>query len=115
MTANTNQNLHTPSQNTEVVSGYLLKITSMKIRENGIEYFFQPLGKTVTIASLENITKKDLIFSQAYIRHSQKSILLPTNMIAPRVYKNLLKREESQLEQLYKEGDYLAEVIQIHN
>ena len=115
MTADTNQNLPTQSQNTEVGIGYLLKVTSMKIRENGIEYFFQPLGKTVTVASLDNIKKKDLIFSQAYIRASQRSIQLPTNMTAPKVYENQLKREESVLEEIYNEGDFFAEVIQIHN
>lgn len=111
----TSQNSIMQSPNTEADIGYLLKITKVKIRQNGIEYYFNPLGKTVIVSALENIKTKDLTFSMTYIRAHQKSILLPTNMIAPQVYANQLKKEEMKLKDIYNEGEEFAQVIQILN
>lgn len=111
----TNQNFNTQSENTEVGIGYLLKVNQMKIRENGIEYFFHPLGKTVVVAPLLNIKNRDLTFSLSYIRASQSSILLPTNTLAPATYRSRLKNDEIELKEIYNVGDYFAEVILILN
>ena len=108
-----NQNIHMQSQNTEVGLNYLLKITKMKIKPNGIQYFFHPLGKMCTIASLPNIVEKDLIFSMSCIEPAQTSILLPTNLIVPQVYLNRIKNEENLIQEIYKEGENFAKVIQI--
>lgn len=100
-------------QNTEVGIGFLLKVKEMKIKENGILYYFEPLEKTVVVASLSDVSTKDLIFSVARIKAYQDSILVPTNMTIPKIFENLLKKEEKRLEQIYNPGDYFAEVIQI--
>lgn len=111
----TNQNFNTQSENTEVGIGYLLKVNQMKIHENGVELFFNPLGKTVIVAALENITKKDLVYSLAYIHASQKSILLPTNLYAAATYRSRLKNDEKEIKELYNPGEYFAKVILILN
>lgn len=110
-----NQNLTTQSPSTEVGIGYLLKITKMKIKENGVQYFFQPLGKTAIISCLKNINEKDLIFSLSCIQPSQQSILLPTNLMAPQVYQSRLKNDESKIKEIYNIEENFAEVIQILN